>query len=308
MRAANGRFRRNAVVTVVAGILLLATMGVAGCGEKEASGGPMKVAASIAPLADFCRQVGGGLVEVELMVPPGASPHTYEPTASQMKFLSDAEVLVLNGLELETWVADVVRKADNPELVEVVAGESVPESNLIEAVGEHGLYDPHVWLDPKLAIHEVEAIRDGFIEADPANRQAYTDNADRYMRELVALDGRIKKDTAAFTRKAFVAFHPSFTYYARRYGLDQVGVIEELPGKEPGAGEIADIIEKIKESGATVVLAEPQFSPKVAETIAAEADVGVVTVDPLGDPDNPATNTYVKLMEYGTRELSKAME
>lgn len=299
--------RRHLIVAVVVGALLLAAAGAAGCGREEASG-PMKVAASIVPLADFCREVGGGLVEVELMVPPGASPHTYEPTSSQMKFLSDAKVLVLNGLELETWVTDVVKKVDNPDLVEVVAGDSIPGSDLIRAAGEeHGLYDPHVWLDPNLAIYEAEAIRDGFIEADPGNRKAYTDNALRYVGELKALDARIREEAPAFTGKGFVAFHPSLTYFARRYGLEQVGVIEELPGKEPSAREISKLIDKIRESGVTVVLAEPQFSPKVAETIATEAAVTVTVIDPLGDPDNPETNTYIKLMAHNVGTLLEAM-
>jgi len=105
-----------AFVTVTAVLL----SGAAGCGGDEATG-PMKVAASTVPMADFCKEVGGDLVEVETMVPPGASPHTYEPTNRQMKFMSEAGVFVQNGLNLEAWASDIVRKVDNPDLVDIVA-------------------------------------------------------------------------------------------------------------------------------------------------------------------------------------------
>ncbi len=320
-------------VLLVSALLLWA----AGCGGEKAHG-RLKVAASIEPLADFCRNVGGELVEVELLVPAGASPHTFEPAVRQMEFLSDADVFVYNGLGLETWISDVVKKVGNKELVEVAAADNVPGSDLIEAGGEHHhadeeeseaehgeepegsqeedagheheVYDPHVWLDPNLAVHEVEAIRDGLVKADPENRDAYTDNAREYVAELKELDGYVKGETSAFTRKKFVSFHPAFVYYAHRYGLEQVGVIEELPGKEPSAGDVAELVNAMKEQGVQVVFTEPQFNPRVAETIASEtgAEVVLKSLDPLGDPGEAEVNTYVKLIKHDTAVMAEAMK
>jgi zinc transport system substrate-binding protein len=192
--------------------------GVGGCGEEGAKG-KMKVAASIVPLADFCRNVGGDMIEVEIMVPPGASPHTFEPTTGQMKFLSDARVFVYNGLDLETWITEVVEKTGNSGLIKVEAAANVPEPELIAAAEghdresepdhesdqdehhEHGLYDPHVWLDPNLAIYQVEAIRDGLIKADPDNEGTYRKNADAYIAQLMDLDRQVKEETSTFTKK-----------------------------------------------------------------------------------------------------------
>jgi zinc transport system substrate-binding protein len=300
--------RRTLPPAVVIAVLALAILlGVAGCGEKETAG-PIKVAASTVPMADFCTQVGGDLVEVRTMVPPGASPHTFEPTTEQMKFMSNAKVFVQNGLNLEAWAADIVKKVDNQELVDVVAGDNVPKSDLIE-VGE-GVYDPHVWLDPNLAIYEVEAIRDGFIKADPENDDTYEKNARRYIEELEELNEYVKGETSEFTVKKFVSFHPAFRYYAARYGLEQVGSIEEVPGKEPSVGEIATLVDLMKSENVTVVFTEPQFNPQAAEAIAAEAGADVVlkTLDPLGDPDDPETCTYIKLIKDDTGVMAEVMK
>ncbi len=314
---------RGIGVTVTIGALaLLALFVVAGCGEKKVEG-KMKVAASIVPLADFCRNVGGELVEVETMVPPGASPHTYEPTSKQMKFLSDAKVFVQNGLELDTWATGIMKKVDNPGLIIVVAGDEVPRQGLLE-VGvdhedgeegegqkrDHGVYNPHVWLDPNLAAYEVEAIREGLTEADPENEETYRENAKEYIEKLVELDRYVIDKTAGFSEEKCVSFHPAWKYFARRYGLEQVGVVEELPGKEPSAGDIARLIDIIRKEGVKVIFTEPQFKPKAAETIAAESGARVVleTLDPLGDPDDPETNTYLKLMKHDVGVMEKAME
>lgn len=283
---------------------------IAGCGEGRGGAGRLMVAADIVPLADFCSQVGGGLVEVETLVPPGATPHTYELSTAQMRFLEEADVLVMAGLGLTPWAEEVFTKAGNPG-VAVVAGEAVPRVELVEVDGSGGgVYDPHVWLDPNLAVYIVEAIRDGLSEADPENAAVFRDNAERYIEQLMELDGRITAEVSFFSTRKFVAFHSTWTYFARRYGLEQVGVIEELPGKEPSAGEIADLVELTHERGVRVVFAEPQFSARVAETIAEESDGGVTVklLDPLGDPSDASTNTYMEMMARNVEIMGEAMK
>jgi zinc transport system substrate-binding protein len=284
----------------------------AGCGQQAPSG-RMKVAVTTAPLADFARNVGGDMVEVETLVPPGASPHTYEPTAGQFQFLSDASVLVTNGLGLEAWVSDVIAKVGGKDLVEVKAGDAVPRDRLIRA-GDYGgdtdlsgPYDPHVWLDPTLAAYQVDAIAEGFARADPDNSEAYLANAASYKEKLAGLDAELSERTSAFSRKSFVALHPAWTYFARRYGLEQAGVVEELPGKEPSARQIRELLDEIKARGITVVFAEPQFSPQAAEAIASEGGARVLTLDPLGDPDRPDVSTYIRMMRHDTAVMEEGM-
>ena len=314
--------REIRIIAIIGVVTLLAFFIMAWGGEKEDEG-KIKVAASIVPLADFCRNVGGELVEVEIMVPPGASSHTYEPTSEQMKFLSDAKVFVQNGLGLETWATDIIRKVDNPDLINVVAGDEVPRQALLEmgvdqkhdgeseSQGrEQHVYNPHVWLDPNLAAYEVYAIRDGLIEADPDNQEVYKQNTKEYIEELVKLDRYVMDKTSDFSEKKFVSFHSAWKYFARRYDLEQVGVVEEFPGKEPSAGEVAKLIDRIKKEGVKVIFVEPQVNPKIAETIAAEsgAQVSIVILDPLGDPDDPEISTYIKLMKHDVGVMAEAME
>jgi zinc transport system substrate-binding protein len=188
----------------------------AGCTTVKPSA-KTKVSATIEPLADFCRNVGGNLVEVETLIPPGASSHVFEPTASQFVFVSQA-----------------IKKVGSAGMVVVVTADAAPKDKLIKAGafnGEKGSpgapYDPHIWLDPTIAMYQVDAIRDGFIKADPAHAAAYRANAAAYNAKLAALDREIMAKTATFKSRAFVALHPGWTYFSRRYAITQAGAVQE---------------------------------------------------------------------------------
>jgi zinc transport system substrate-binding protein len=298
---------RSAAFVLALAMVVLSLAVPAGC-SKQASG-RLKVTASIVPLADFVRNVGGDLVSVEVMVPPGASPHTYEPTAGQLEFLSSSRVLVINGLRLESWVTDVVRKVGNKNLLQVVTGDAVPKSSLLPSIEVNAITDEHIWLDPHLAIYQVNAIRDGLIEADPKNRDIYTRNANDYTAELSTLDKQIASETATFTKRAFISMHPSWAYFAKRYKLDQAGAIEVLPGKEPSAKQIVDLVDTIKRLRITVIFVEPQFNPKPADVIAAEVGgVQVRFIDPLGDPNKPDVSTYIKMMRHDVVVMGEVLK
>ena len=312
--------RASGAVVGSALFLLLAVCLVAGCSARSESDNRIRVAASIVPVADFCRNVGGDLVEVRSLIPAQAGcGHTFEPTVGQIKFLADADVFVINGLGLESWASDVVSKVGNPKQVTMVASDSIPrrlllptgDADLLSSArkGEN-VYDPHVWLDPSLAIYEVEAIRDCLGRVDPVHRAQYTKNAAAYIEKLKALDAKVAVLIAPARRKEFVATHPTWTYFARRYGVVQAGEVEELPGKEPSLAQINLLMDKVRDLGIKAVFAEPQLSPKAVEVIAQDAGprVKVFTVDPVGDPENPAVATYVKLMERNAAIICEAMK
>ncbi|MHB8894317.1 MAG: metal ABC transporter substrate-binding protein [Candidatus Geothermincolia bacterium] len=283
---------------------LLALCGVAGCAGAKQSG-RMKVAATIVPLADFCRNVGGDLVEVQTLIPPGASSHVFEPTASQFVFVNRSKVFVMNGLNLEGWASGVIQKVGRRGMVVVVTAEAVPESMLIKAGAFNGEqepgapFDPHVWLDPTIAIYQVEAIRDGFIKADPSHRDRYTANTAAYVGKLQALDREIAAKTAAFKNRQFVALHPGWAYFSRRYGIMQAAAVQEFPEQEPSGKQIARVVEEIKDKKIKVIFAEPQISAKAADVIASSVPgVKVYFIDPLGDPGKPGVRTYIETMRH----------
>ena len=296
----------------------------------------MLVAASILPLGDFARNVGGDYVTVEVIIPPGASPHTFEPTPGMMRKLVHTRVFVLNGVGLEFWSEKVIKAIESPDLVVVRStegleiihhiGSNEPQDNAHEktvetkqhasteekSAGQHRRLvhlheegNPHVWLDPVNAIHQAEKIRDAFITADPLHSEAYKRNAKNYIEKLKKLDDEIRHKVHTFSSKKFAAFHAAYTYFARRYGLEQVAVVEKSPGREPSAREIARIIKDIRKSRVKVIFAEPQFSSKAAKVIAIESGVQFAYLDPLGSDVN---DTYLKLMHANLKELEKALK
>ena len=288
-------------------IAMLIGVPLSGCGGQasppaDTATDKLLVAASIIPLADFTRQVGGDRVQVELLVPPGASPHTYELTPAQLQVLSKARVLVLNDVGLEFWADDAVSAANNPDLIVVDTSQGL---TILGGDAGESSGNPHIWLDPINAIHQVEKIRDALIQADPDGAEVYRANAERYIGELKALDQEIRNRVATFSSKKFIAFHPAWVYFAQRYGLEQAAVIETTPGKEPSPAEIAEIVKAARAIGAKAIFAEPQFSPKAAEVIAAESGAEVLFLNPLGEPPD---FSYLDTMRYNVGEMEKALK
>lgn len=291
---------------VVAWLWLMCIVVVAcagGAGPSPTTDGGALVAASIAPLADFARQVGGDHVQVITLVPPGASPHTYELTPSQAEQVAKARLLVLNGVGLEYWADKVIQSADNPDLIVVDTSQGI---EILEGDADEPGGNPHIWLDPQNAIVQVGHIRDALIQADPAHADDYRANAERYIAELEALDQEIASEVATWSNRQFIAFHPAWVYFARRYGLEQAAVIEHSPGQEPSPAEVAQIVETARRIGAKAIFAEPQFSSKAAQAIAEESGSQVLFLDPLGSSlEDP---TYLNLMRYDVAQMAKALQ
>jgi len=275
----------------------------------QASGVKLKVAASISPLADFARQVGGDKVSIILLLPPGASPHTYEPTPRTIREIATAKIFIKVGTGFESW-ADKLVAAANPGIITIDCSKGIDlltldgNSGHAHATGHN--IDPHIWLDPRICITIVEKIRDAFSVIDPSNALLYKKNAGSYIRELRALDKEIEEAVGDFRTKKFITFHPAWNYFARRYGMEVIGVIEEGPGKEPTPKHLGNLLDKLKRLDTRVVIAEPQFSPRTAEAIAREAGGKVITLDPVGG--QKGRETYIETMKYNLSKMKEAME
>lgn len=316
------------VVRLMSIALLLAINLLGQPSGSAAQAEKLKVAASITPYGDFCRQIGGERVEVQILIPPGASPHTFEPSPGVLAGLRQAKVVVVNGADLEPWVTRFLRGLKPPkplvvtataglDLIREVAGqaekghqhqEHKPDSHGKEKhAHDHGGVNPHVWLDPVLAQDICRRLAAAFIQADPAGQASYEQQLQSYLEKLANLHETIAATTAAFQIKEFISFHPSFTYFARRYGLKEVASIEVAPGREPTPRAFQEILAAIKRYGIRVIFSEPQFSPRIAEVLAKEAGVSVLTLDPLGGRP-PYGDSYIKLMEHNLATLRQAME
>jgi zinc transport system substrate-binding protein len=293
--------RRNLVL--LSAILAVAAFGVSCSGSPAASSGKLIVATSIAPLADFVKNVGGDRVQVESLVPPAASPHTYEPTPSQLRLLSSANMLILNDIGLEFWADKVISAVQNPNLRVVNISEGL--SILAGGADEGPAGNPHVWLNPLNAIKQVEHIRDALSQADAAGASVYAANADAYIAQLTQMHEDFLQRAQAFAGHDIITFHAAWDYFAQAYGLTVAAVIETTPGKEPSPAEIAQIVDTAKSIKAKAIFAEAQFSPKAAETIAAESGTEVLIVNPMGyAPDY----SYIGMMQQNFNEIEQALK
>jgi zinc transport system substrate-binding protein len=267
----------------------------------------IKVIASIVPLADFARQVGGERVDVKLLLPPGASPHTYEPTPKAIKDVADARIFIKIGAGLEFWAEKIIKASGNKRLIVIDSSQGV---SLIKETHSHShstsVADPHIWLDPIIAMDIVTKIEKALIEADPHNSEFYKKNASLYRERLSQLDKEISKKVKEFKLKEYVTFHPAWNYFSRRYGLRVAGVIEESPGREPSPRHIVRIVKEVKRIGSGVVFAEPQFNPKIAEAVAKEAGARVLYLDPIGG--QKGRETYIEMMRYNISVMESVMK
>ncbi|MGE5299401.1 MAG: metal ABC transporter substrate-binding protein [Acidobacteriota bacterium] len=277
---------------------------------SSASDNKLRVVASITPLADFARQVGGEKVQVALLLPPGASPHTFEPTPRTMQEISQAKIFIRIGAGLEFWAdrliaaaAPAIKTVDCSRGVELLGGHvNGPDR---EHDSDVAGADPHIWLDPIICIGIIRKIEDAFSGADPSNSSYYKRNAAVYISKLSALDREIAERVKTFRTREYVTFHPAWNYFSKRYGLKVAAVIEESPGKEPSAKHIDKILRLIKKMKTRVVFAEPQFSPKIAEAIAKEAGGRVLFLDPEG---TKGRESYIALMHYNLSVMEQAMK
>jgi zinc transport system substrate-binding protein len=297
-----------------------------GLARAEAPTGRLPVAATILPLGDFCQKIGGDLVQVQVLIPPGASPHAFEPPPSIMAKASQARVFVYIGAGLEPWAAKLLGARGNSGQVVVEAAQGLqllqethhhghaepgpkPAASHHEAEASperHQSGNPHIWLDPVLVQDICRKIAGALIQADPEHRDQYEANLKEYLAALEALHQEIEQHARAWTLREFVSFHPSFAYFARRYNLREAGVIEAAPGREPTPRQLQALVAAVRRAGIRVVFAEPQFNPRVAEVIAQEAGVKVLMLDPIGGPP-PYGSDYLKLMRANLAVLDEAL-
>ena len=261
----------KSLIVVLVSVLIAAF--VAGCivsedyAEQEDSG--VVVAVSVLPQKDFVERIGKERVSVIVMIPPGASPATHEPSPGQLKEVSRARLYVRIGhIPFENaWMDNIVEA--NSDLTVIDSSDGI----VIVA------NDPHIWLSPILAKTQVEHICDALIEIDPENRDYYVGNKEEYLDELDNLDYEIRKNLSGIKNRKFMIFHPAWGYFAREYQMEQIPI--EIEGKEPSASDLARLVDTAKANNITVVFTAPQFNSESAEVIAEEIGGAVVPIDPL---------------------------
>ena len=328
------RLLRPSVVRAwLPGLLVLAllpvTLWAAACGaatespQVPATGtGSLKVLVAETFLADIVRNVAGSAASVEALMPVGADPHAYELTPAGAVKVAKCDVLVVNGSGFEPMLDQMLENiGENAEVIEASAGlasRTAREGEEVEQAGaeehHHDQGDPHFWLDPTLVVTYVANIRDGLSEADPANAATYAANAAAYSRSLRELDGWITQQIGAIPaeRRLLVTNHESFGYFADRYGFTVVGTVVPSvgTGASPSAQQLARLIDTIKGTGIRAIFLETGSNPDLAEQVAAETGITVVTqlyTHSLTEAGGPAP-TYLDMMRANTEAIVAALK
>ncbi len=276
---------------LVIAILILVFLACSGQGDLRDTG-KLSVLVSVVPQKYFVEKIAGDLAEVTVLVPPGASPTTYEISPSDMRRVNRADVWFTIGLKREiTWIPEFSSLNQRLEIVSTIENVtrlpigrySIPEEHTESGNHDHDQdhsgVDPHVWLSPELVSIQARAICTNLIELDPANSGIYSENLTLFLEEISDLQIRIHESIDSFQGESFMVFHPAWGYFADEFSLIQVPI--EISGSEPSPSELAQLIDYGKNSSVKVVFVSPQFSETSAETIAGELEASVVFIDPL---------------------------
>lgn len=304
--------------------IVLAGFCTTGCrpeGVTSRPAGELQIVCTFLPVYVFTmnivRDVPG--VSAALLVSADAGcPHHYSLRPADLKRIADARLILANGLGLEPFLDDLARANPRAKIV-TVSGDCDALPTTQPAHGEHCEHEhhdrcdhgqdvnPHVWVSPRQAIRQVQAIARALVEVDPSHADAYTRNSEAYVARLQTLDAEMQRVATRLSRRHIVTLHDAFAYLARDMGLNVVATLQLEPGQEPSARRMAEIIGLVRETKA-VVFYEPGTSDRVARTVARDAGAGLFPLNPLNTvPGEPAPDSYEKVMRENLRILSEAM-
>jgi len=275
----------------------------------------IRVVASLFPLYDFARNIGGERADVALLLPPGVEPHDYEPKAGDILKINSADIFIYTGKFMEPWVTEVLKGIENPGLEVIDASRGIPLMAI--SVQENNgrtreTVDPHIWLDFGNDLTIVDTILTGFIKKDPSQRQYYEQNALAYKAKLDSLDKEYARELGRCQKNVFVeGGHYTFGYLAKRYHLRYISAVGISPNAEPAPSDLVRLSEIVKKYGLKYVYFEELESPKIAQTIARETGAQLLE---LNGAHNLTRNemkggaTFISLMEENLKNLKIGLQ
>ena len=318
----NTQSRLFSVAAVVPFVLLAACAPASGNGQSETADQPpsehlgLRVAATVSPITSIVENIGGSRIRLDGIVPEGVNSHTFEPAPSVASLLSNADLIVANGLFLEEPTIELARANKKPGAVILILGDrtiardewkfdfSFTESN--------GQPNPHLWPDPWLALRYAELVRDALSDLDPEGAGEFAANYAVFSDRIATLDEAITRAVATVPEHArqLLTYHDSWAYFAQRYGFDVVGAAEPSDFSQPSAREVANLIDQLRDLGLGAVFGSEVFPSQVLAQVAAEA--GAAYVDGLRDDNLPGSpgdpqHSYLGLMVQNMRIMIPAL-
>ncbi len=304
---------------IYSGLVLLwvGTFWLAGCAlAPTPTSSKFRVVTTVAPLTNIIYNVTGDAVDLAGLVPPGVNSHTFEPSPSDAQILAEADLIFLNGLQLEVLVMDLVEANAGEDVAVVSLGDRVlDESEWVfdfSFPASGGNPNPHVWMNPQLTRQYVEVIRDELMAAVPDQAATFEANAAAYIARLEALDEAIASaiNTIPADQRKLLTYHDSWAYFGPRYGMTLVGAMQSSHMAEPSVREVTALVEQVREEQVTVIFGASEFPTPILETIARET--GVTFNDNLADDVLPGEvgspeHTYIGMMLHNVRIITEAL-
>jgi ABC-type Zn uptake system ZnuABC Zn-binding protein ZnuA len=289
----------RALLVLILGAVVAGTLIAPGAVGAAPSEGGLRVLATTTLLASLASDVGRGRAQVTSLLPVGASPETYQPTPADIVRAHSAALIIANGAGIEAWLTPMLQSGASHTPV-VNASDGLP----IEAA------NPHLWLDPRYAQYYVAKMRDAMIAADPAGAATYRANTAALVIRLKDLEKRIRVQIATIPRanRNMIVFHNAWQYYNARFGLHTLGVIEEVPGSEPSAAHLAQLIDLARSHHVRAIFAEPEYNTKLVNAVARSAGIPHVAMlydDSVGT--SPQTRDYISMLDTDTATIVQAL-
>ncbi|MFK3961482.1 metal ABC transporter substrate-binding protein [Guptibacillus hwajinpoensis] len=308
----NNRFFKLALLLSISTFILVA------CAQDESDSkadGKLTIYTTLYPLEYFAERIGGEDVTAESIIPPGSDAHSFEPTTRTMTELAEADLFIYNGAGMEGF-ADAAQDTLNNEDVMVL--ESAKDIHLDESEEEHedhadhdhGNMNPHIWIDPILAIEQAENIKDALIALDPDQKETFETNFNSLQEELLALDQSFQEMADGAGKKEFLISHDAYSYWESRYGLEQLSVSGLSPSQEPTQKQLEEIIETAKSHNLKYMLFEQNATPKPAKAVQKELGLNTLRIHNLSvltEEDIENNETYFTLMKKNIQTLQKAL-
>jgi zinc/manganese transport system substrate-binding protein len=301
-------------VPKVVGALIVAALCTIGAEAKD----KVRVVTTIPDLKSLTEAVGGDLVDVESLTRGTQNFHEAEVRPSMMLKLRKADLLVENGLELDSWVDVAVNGANNPNIIRGARGRieisrgvpllEVPSTRVDRSMGDvHPLGNPHFSIDPGLAPIITQNILDGLVRVAPEQRATFEKNRAVFLAKVEERMAQWTKTLEPMRGAKVVVYHPTFIYFITRFGLTQVGSVEDRPGIPPSPQHLVNLIRQMKEEKVKVVLVEPWNDVKLATRIAEEAGARALVIASSVGAVKGADN-YLAAIDYNVTMLAKALQ
>ena len=303
--------------TITSSLLAFATLAVAMAQSPAPKAEKLNIVTSFLPVQSHTLAIAGDHANVKQLLAKDTGPHDFQLTPADVKKLSDADLLIINGAGIEEWLGELIKKSGNKNLVVVDTSNGI---KLVESPEEieighshshahdhdHGDgANPHIWLDPVIAKKQAVNIVAALQKADPSNASAYAQNGRAYEAKLSALDSDYRSTLAPLPNKNLVTFHDAFPYLAARYKLNYVGAISEFPEKDPTPKQLAALVDKIRSLKVGVLFAENGYAPGLLKKIASETGAKVSELDTLEVGQGTPT-AYLDRMGANLESLRKA--